>query len=454
MRGRSLQALRYGPETERIVADALQRELWTSDQWKRWQEERLSFILHRAATQVPYYRALWDERRRKGDRTSCEYLENWPLLDKDAVRNNVHAFIADDCNVRKMHRDTTSGSTGKPVNVWFSRNSVRLLYGLFEARVRRWHGVSLEDRWAIAGGQLVTPFAQVRPPFWVWSASSSQLYLSSYHLRSDFISHYVDALRKYKVKYVYGYTSSLYALARELCRLGSEPLRLKVAVTNAEPLTEHQRDTITRAFGCPVVETYGMSEVVAFSSECPHGGMHLWPEVGHVEVHSQDASGTGELVCTSLLNPDMPLIRYRVGDRGRQAPETGMCACGRSLPLFGGVEGRLDDVLYAPDGRPVGRMDPMFKGELPLRESQIIQEALDRIRIRYVPESGFNADHGRILVHGVRDRMGAVQVILDPVGEIPRGANAKFKAVVCQLTPQDIQRAQEALRLVPQTDAI
>ena len=25
----------------------------------------------------------------------------------------------------------------------------------------------------------------------------------------------------------------------------------------------------------------------------------------------------GELVCTSLLNSDMPLIRYRVGDRGR-----------------------------------------------------------------------------------------------------------------------------------------
>ena len=54
------------------------------------------------------------------------------------------------------------------------------------------------------------------------------------------------------------------------------------------------------------------------------------------------------------------------------------------------VEGRADDVLVTPDGRQVGRLDPVFKGDLPVREAQIVQEAIDRIRVRYVPAPGFS----------------------------------------------------------------
>ena len=39
---------------------------WTAAQWKIWREERLAFVLHRAATKVPYYRAVWEKRRRNG----------------------------------------------------------------------------------------------------------------------------------------------------------------------------------------------------------------------------------------------------------------------------------------------------------------------------------------------------------------------------------------------------
>jgi phenylacetate-CoA ligase len=59
MRGLYLRSWRYGSETDRLVEEALERELWTPDQWKAWQEERLRSVLHRAATRVPYYRAQW-----------------------------------------------------------------------------------------------------------------------------------------------------------------------------------------------------------------------------------------------------------------------------------------------------------------------------------------------------------------------------------------------------------
>ena len=121
-----------------------------------------------------------------------------------------------------------------------------------------------------------------------------------------------------------------------------------------------------------------MAEIVTAASECNHGRLHLWPEVGVVEVFENNEpviSGCpGDLVCTGLLNEDMPLIRYRVGDRGVLQAKPESCSCGRALPILASVEGRIDDVLYTIDGKQVGRLDPVFKDNLPVREAQIIQE--------------------------------------------------------------------------------
>jgi phenylacetate-CoA ligase len=63
-----------------------------------------------------------------------------------------------------------------------------------------------------------------------------------------------------------------------------------------------------------------MAEIVAAASECTSGRQHLWPEVGYTEViNTAQCAGLceeGDLVCTGLLNVDMPFIRYRAGDRG------------------------------------------------------------------------------------------------------------------------------------------
>jgi phenylacetate-CoA ligase len=56
----------------------------------------------------------------------------------------------------------------------------------------------------------------------------------------------------------------------------------------------------------------------------------------------------GEVVCTSLFNFAMPLIRYSIGDVGVADEEE--CACGRTLPLMKIVEGRKDSLIVLPNG--------------------------------------------------------------------------------------------------------
>ena len=53
LRGVYLRSWRYGRQTEALIEQALEREKWTPQRWKSYQEERLAFVLHRAATQVP-----------------------------------------------------------------------------------------------------------------------------------------------------------------------------------------------------------------------------------------------------------------------------------------------------------------------------------------------------------------------------------------------------------------
>lgn len=442
MRGFYLRSWRYGSETGRLVEEALGRENWSMRQWKAWREERLAYVLGRAATQVPYYREQWAARRRAGNKASWEYLENWPILEKESVRENPRAFVADDCDVRHMFHEHTSGSTGKPLSLWWSRKTVREWYALNEARTLSWNGVSRRNRWAMVAGQLVIPVSQRQPPFWVWNQGFKQLYMSSYHLAPDLMASYLDALSRYRIIYLYGYPSSLYALAQAVMESGRKDLRMAVALTSAEPVYEYQRRAITEAFNCPVRETYGMAEIVAMASECTSARLHLWPEVGWLEVingsQSVPPGVSGDLVCTGLLNADMPLIRYRTGDRGGLAADSSeMCQCGRTLPVLGSVDGRIGDVLYTKDGRRVSRFGAVFNGDVAIREAQIVQETLDRIRVNYVPTPSFTSYNEQVIVQRVKDRMGDIEVVLEPVAEIPRGSNGKFRIVICKIPQHD-----------------
>src|SRR5205085_2289023 len=184
---------------------------------------------------------------------------------------------------------------------------------------------------------------------------------------------------------------------------GRVDVRMKVVVTSAEPLGEDQRAAIEAAFGCPVRETYGMTENVAAASECEAGGLHQWPEVGVIEAVDE------EFICTGLINDAMPLIRYRLGDRGRLAPAGETCPCGRTLPLIAAIEGRTSDLLVTSDGRRIFWMNPVLYG-LPVRQGQIVQESVRRIRVRFVPTPAFTEVAGRTLVARIRDRLGVLSV--------------------------------------------
>ena len=260
---------------------------------------------------------------------------------------------------------------------------------------------------------------------------------SSYHLSEANLPHYYRKLCDLAAEEIIGYPSSLFQVARYIVRENLPFPAPRVVFTTAETLLAHQREIIARAFGAPVIDQYGCTEMVIFVAQCAHGGYHIHPEHGYLEILDDNGRPVpdgvpGSAVCTGFLNRAMPLIRYRLGDRLIAA--AGACPCGSSFPLLASIEGRLDDILMTTDGRPLTRLDPIFKTLRGIAETQIIQQENDLLVIKLVADSTFNDEDEATLVHELRKRAGAdMRISIERLTEIPKDRNGKFRTVISRI---------------------
>jgi phenylacetate-CoA ligase len=271
----------------------------------------------------------------------------------------------------------------------------------------------------------------------VWNQGLKQLYMSVLHLKPEWCPAYAKAIEKYRVQYLYGYTSALHQLASNLIERGIR-LKLKVVITNAEPLYDFQREVIEACFGCEVKETYGQGEMIVAASECDHHALHLWPEVSVTEVldddgHPVSPGQPGRIVSSSLLNEAMPLIRYDTLDIGALAKDNS-CECGRNLQKIQSIYGRKDDLILLRDNRKICQIDTIFDPQLNIKEGQIIQETLDDFLIRVVPNERWGLSDIDSIRTETKKRIGNVNVRIETVEELKRDWNGKFRVIISKVT--------------------
>ena len=102
----------------------------------------------------------------------------------------------------------------------------------------------------------------------------------------------------------------------------------------------------------------------------------------------------------------------------------------------------MDDALFTNDGRRIGRLSQVLKNK-PVIEGQFIQESLENIRLRFVPAVNYTEEAGLAIIESLNARIGNVNLILEPVTEIPRDSGGKFRAVVCNLSPEEKVRLRK-----------
>jgi phenylacetate-CoA ligase len=141
----------------------------------------------------------------------------------------------------------------------------------------------------------------------------------------------------------------------------------------------------------------------------------------------------------------MPIIRYRTGDIGArlEAP----CPCGRGLPRLRGIEGRRTDFLITPRGKVMHALAMIYiLRETPaIREFQVVQDRLDRIGIRIVPDGSLSAATREGLLSRVRRLLGEeVTVDLELVPAMVRPASGKHRHVISTVADSYFDRLARA----------
>ncbi len=423
---------RFGPGFRRYLDEYARRERFTAREWESWQRQRLREVLATAADHVPHYRERWRPELRAAAREGR--LAELPLLDKQPLRAHPESFVRTDRAPRSRMVFHTSGSTGTPIASIWTVEELRRSMALREARSARWAAVSFKRPRATFSGRLVEPDPQSQGPFHRLNYIERQVYFSPFHLAPRTASRYVEALRRHRVEWLTGYAVSFYLLAGFILEQQLDVPPLQALITTSEKVTPQMRRIMERAYRCRVYEEYSTVENVIFASECERGRLHLSPDAGVMEILRPDGSPcapgeVGEVVATSLLRDYQPSVRLRLGDLAAWDPEP--CPCGRVLPVVQEVVGRIEDVVVGPDGREMVRFHGIFVDLPHVCEGQIVQVAVDRIRIRVVVTAQFDPHDAAVLIERVRQRLGpAVGVEVETVDAIPRTAAGKFQAVV------------------------
>jgi phenylacetate-CoA ligase len=433
--------LRFGPGYAAFVQEYAAREHWDTVQWQAWQRQQLQVVLTAAAQHAPYYHQTWNQAQQAA--ALAGQLTELPLLPKDPLRMAPQSFVRQDIHPRGVQVFHTSGSTGTPIAVYYTIPELRQSLALREVRSAGWAGTSFRRPRATFSGRMVEPDPASRGPFYRFNRAEKQVYFSAFHLRPDTAAAYVDALRKHRIEWLTGYAVSYFLLARLILDQGLSVPPLKAIITTSEKVTASMRQVMERAFGCRVYEEYSTVENAIFASECEQGRLHVSPDVAVVEILRPDGSAcdpgeVGEVVVTSLARTYQPLIRFRLGDLA--AWDTAPCPCGRAMPVIQEVVGRIEDVVIGPDGRQMVRFHGVFVNQPHIHEGQVIQEALDRIRLKVVTADGFSAADEADLIQRVQQRLGrTVQVVVEPVVSIPRSKAGKFRAVISYTSPAAVQ---------------
>jgi phenylacetate-CoA ligase len=386
-RGLFLSHMRYAPETFSLLKILRAHERWSTEEIMAHQMNALRETIGCARRNVPHYANY----ARAEIRTFAD-LRRLPVLERETVRRNHDQFLSSDTPARRRIRAGTTGTTGGNLRVAFTEELARANWACL-LRQWAWAGVAARQPRVTLFGARVAPADCGKAPYWVYNLPERQILMSIFHLGEKTAPEYLEFLHKQQGKILEGFPSVLGILA-DFASNRRESFPMRTIFTSGEPLYPASRAKIEAAFQCKVFDSYGMTEYCGLIHECAHGQMHLVPEFGFLEILDEDDEPVKEgeegfFVWTGFLNRAMPLIRYRIGDRGRWLHESA-CGCGLQFPLVIPTITRESEILRCPDGRLFSprALNQLLKDATALRYCQFVHDRPERVMVRAVAANG------------------------------------------------------------------
>lgn len=401
--------------------------------------ELLIKILLHCQKYVPYYANLI---RQIGSEEVIEqrpdlYLYKLPILTKDIIRTNFDQFKSIDLGQRKWYFNTSGGSTGEPLKLIQDQEynerstAISLLYSylvgreLGEREVRLWG--SERDVFQGTMGWKANLF----------NFLSNTTYMNAFHMTPSRMREFIQSLNTKPPKLIIAYAQAIYELAKFAEYEQMPVVPQKAIITSAGTLYPWMREKIETVFQCKVFNRYGSREVGDIACERPgYEGLWVAPWGNYVEIVDNDnnpvpAGVEGNILITSLTNFAMPLIRYKIGDRGTLSLN---CQSGQILKQ---VSGRNVDVFKTKDGTLV---DGEYFTHLMyfkdwIHNFQVIQKNSSEITIKIISStSDYQPEELADIVAKCKIVMGKdCAVTFEFVNDIPPSPSGKYRYTISEV---------------------
>ena len=351
LRARAPYSWRMGSAFRRSAGLLAASQWWSAERLAAYQLEKLHEVVVGAAANVPGYRVKFAEHGVGPESLKrLEDMRRFPCLTKEELREAPDRYVSEAIPKERLQYVTSGGTTGAPVGFYHLSEHNDDIAAAF--RLTMWRRIgyrpgrpALDLTGSFGGGPL--HHYQDR----------DLLCLSISALDCQRFPSYAQAIAEFRPEFLIGFPSTVSLFAELAAHHGAFELRLRGIITSSEVMMEGQRRAIAAAFGCRVLQWYGMAEYAGFASGCERSDeYHFFPESCYLELLDArgepvtEEGGVGEIVLTGLHGVATPFIRYRTGDMGVLGSPR--CRwCGRNYPLLREISGRRQEFLVARDGR-------------------------------------------------------------------------------------------------------
>lgn len=359
-------------------------------------------LLEYAAAHVPLYRTEpW--RSALAGRDVGE-LDPWPVLEKATAVRQMDLLGVSAGFSRAAWRVSSNSSGHRSMRVAVDPVTVGWSWA-HEYRALQWHGIEAGMPTLACMHNMMRLPREARFQDWVRNRKG----FFANRLTPERIDQMASRLAAGRFELCWGLPSVMFQLARHVrANYPAAPRSLVRAVKlGGEPVYRFQREQIQRLLGTHVAQNYGCTEVGPIASECSHGRLHIFATHVAVEVFHGDQPAPrgafGDLVVTSLGNRATPVVRCRIGDRGRLSDE--QCPCGMPLPVMERLTSRTQDKLVHADGRAIhgshvgAHLHELFDEVSPAEVRQVQLQQLGQTAWRVIVETD------RSLAEAARERI-------------------------------------------------
>lgn len=278
---------------------------WSRREVTDWQTNQLHRLVEHAYNHTRYYREVMDGLGLKPqDIKTLEDIKLLPVLTRETIKERFDDLISDNIKDYPYRKCATGGSTGQPMQYFCDENT----WGFVTAmKIYSWKqtGYRYGDKFVSLGSSSLFPVNKKNPVNEIYFRLRNTIPLNGMNMDNDTCQKYMDIIRKKKVRYIYGYATAIYLLAR-YCRDNGVNWHIKAAFATAEKLTPLYRKVISETWGAQVMDCYGSRDGGITAYEIEPGRYH----VGYASWMEASDTEPSELYATNLVDFAFPTIRY------------------------------------------------------------------------------------------------------------------------------------------------